>query len=265
MTKTAAAFLMTAERLFQPDTKIYFWTFTFNTVHSDQEGSRLFSDFLNHLRKVLGGDWGGVKVAEIHPKGHGIHFHALINRRLAVDIVRRVAKCHGLGRIHVERAWADKNHPAKTKTFYYWNGSAWVNSETRTITAKTSSEYLAKYLAKQRKGPVSKSGRSVRRWSTFGPIRKTRVKDLANDSPQWVFRREHNLPFTNYRFEMFLNVCWIRGEDVFKSAWYAAQRGDLATVILAKEGKILPDGQFGWKYRFNQRLANAVRPGETPF
>lgn len=241
MTKTTAAFLLTADRLFQPGEKVFFWTFTFNVIHSDAEGSALFSEFLNHLQKVLKGDWGGVKVAELH-KEHGIHFHALINRRLAVDIVRRVARCHGLGRIHVERAWTDEEAVRNGKK-------------------KGAAAYLSKYLTKQQKQPIKlcKDGkiRSLRRWSAFGKIRHTRISDLVNDYPEWIFRRAHNLPFTTYHFEHFLRVCWLRGEQTFKSAYFAAASNDIATVIAAAEGKIVPDGAYGWKQRF--------RPTLTPF
>src|ERR1039458_3082986 len=92
MTKTRAAFELTAERLFDGGNDVYFWTFTFSVIHSDWDGSALFREFLNHLRMVLGGDWGGVRVVELH-KEHGVHYHALVNRRLAVDIVRRVGSC----------------------------------------------------------------------------------------------------------------------------------------------------------------------------
>lgn len=195
LSKSKTAFVLTARRLFdEPGERVYFWTFTFRQVHSDWDASACFREFLNHLRKVLDGDWGGVKVAELH-REHGVHFHCLINRRLAIDIVRRVAECHEFGRIEVQKA------------------------------DKKASNYLAKYLTKSRsKKMFAKSGRSLRKWESFGPFKKqaTRLKDLINDGCFWKFRREHNMPVTLWRLEAFLDRCWIIGDLEFTHAWTIA-------------------------------------------
>jgi hypothetical protein len=204
---------MSADKLWQPGFRVYFWTFTFAAVHSDWEAMRMFSAFLNHLRKTIGGDWSGVRVAELHPGGHGVHFHALLDRRLDVHIVRRVGRCYGIGRIHVEVAHGEE-----------------------------SVKYLAKYLSKQREGPLCESGRNARRWASFGPIQGTRVSDLVNESPQWVFRREHGFTFLGFRVEPLLNRCWDYGESTFKSAWYAARRGEVETVCQVANGMLESNG-----------------------
>ena len=170
----------------------------------------MFSAFLNHLRKVTGGDFSGVRVAELH-KTHGVHFHALMNRRLDVRLVRRVGHCHGIGRIHV--CVADQNGDAAAK-------------------------YLSKYLSKQRSGPLCESGRRARRWASFGPIKGTRICDLINDSPQWVFRRAERLPFLSYRYEHLLNRCWDYGETVFRTAWYLAKRGEIGDLCGLAQGQL---------------------------
>ena len=208
MTKTRAAFELTADRLFVESRFVYFWTFTFAVLHDDWEASAMFSEFLNHLRKTIGGDWGGVRVVELH-REHGVHYHALVNRRLAVDIVRRVGRCHGIGHMFVEKADSG------------------------------ACSYLAKYLSKQKKGPKTKSGRNGRRWAAFGPITRTRISDLVNDSPQWVFRRENNLPFLGYLWECRLSNCWLRGEDVFRSAWFAAKQGREGDVLGLMHGSLV--------------------------
>lgn len=210
LTKSKAAFLLTAERLFTKKDKVYFWTFTFYTIKSDWEGSHLFSKFLHHLRNTLGGDWGGVRVVELH-REHGVHYHALINRRLAVDIVRRIAKCYAIGRIFVEKADLD------------------------------STTYLSKYLTKQRQGPKTKSGRNARRWAAFGPIDKTRISDLINDSPMWQFRREAHLPFTSYRYEHLLSRAWDFGPQHFKAAWWAAKQDREGDLIALANGTVRVD------------------------
>lgn len=200
--KSTCAFLMNAERLWQKGFRVYFWTFTFNVCHSDWESAELWRDFLHHLRISLGGDWSGVRVSEIHPGGHGTHFHALINRRLNVNVVRRIAKCHGFGRIFVEVA--DQNLTPSGES--------------------AAALYLSKYLSKSRSGPVGKTGRSTRRWAAFGPMPKTRVKDLVNESPMWLFRRAEKLPFLGYMPEHWLARCWDLGEDTFRTAWFSARQ-----------------------------------------
>lgn len=195
LSKSKTAFLLTTRRMFdEPGERVYFWTFTFRTVHSDWDASHCFSEFLNHLKKVLDGDWGGVKVAELH-KDHGVHFHALINRRLAIDIVRRVAELHGFGRIQVEKA------------------------------DKKACNYLAKYLTKNQHNKMfARTGRSLRKWDAFGPIKKqaTRLKDLTNESTYWIWRRENNLPFTWWRFEAFIHTIWRQDPELAKHAWFIA-------------------------------------------
>ena len=196
LTKSKAAFQLSAESLWQKGFRVYFWTFTFSVVHSDWECTERFRAFLNHLRVVLDGDWGGVRVAELH-KTHGVHYHALINRRLAVDIVRRVGRCHGIGRIFV------------------------------CVADGKSCAYLSKYLSKGVAGPVGPKGRSARRWSSFGKVpHRCRVSDLVNDSPMWVYRRAHSMPFVRYGIERRLDLCWLRGERCFARAWHAANDGD---------------------------------------
>jgi hypothetical protein len=211
MTKTAAAFSFTADKLSTPGMRTYFWTFTFQVVQNDWDAMRMFSDFVRHLRMVLPGDWGGVRVAELH-KEHGLHFHALINRRLAVQIVRRVARCHGIGRIHVCAA------------------------------AESAVKYLAKYLWKQVKTGMTKSGRSIRRWASFGQIRKTRVCDVVNESPMWVYRRERGLAFLSYRYEFLLRRLWDYGEDYLRRGWELARDGNIGDLMRLVNGSLVMHG-----------------------
>lgn len=185
---------MTAQTLFREYPKIYMWTLTFAAVQTDWEGSKLFSAFLNHLRQVVGRTgWGGLRVVELH-REHGIHYHLLVTERLAVDLVRRIGRCYGIGRIHVCRA---QPHSAA---------------------------YLAKYLSKQKKGPITQSGRNMRRWAAFGDVPRTRIKDLINESPMWLYRRQNTLPFLSYRHEIFLWSIWdLHDPQTFKAAYYLAK------------------------------------------
>lgn len=192
--KSKVAFQLTASGLFGPYAKVYFWTFTFHVTQTDWVAAELFRRFLWDLRREVDKPgWGGVRVVELH-KEHGVHYHALINCRLGVDLVRRVAGRHAIGRVHVEHCNQD------------------------------AAGYLSKYLSKQREGPLTKTGRNARRWACFGDLRRVRISDLINDSPMWRYRREENLPWLGINAERLLWVCWIRGEECFKSAWFAGKR-----------------------------------------
>lgn len=209
MTKTKAAFQLTAQGLFEKFPRVYLWTVTFACVQADWEGSKRFSAFLKHLREVVGKGWGGVRVAELH-REHGIHFHMLVTERLAVDLVRRVGRCHGIGRIHVCRARPEAGG------------------------------YLAKYLSKQKEGPRHESGRKMRRWAAFGEVPRVRVSDLVNDRPMWIYRREKGLPFLNYKAEKILERAWDYGERAFTTAWWCLKGGTLqgeAAAIAIATGK----------------------------
>jgi len=106
MRRTQAAFLLSAERLFAQGKPIYFWTFTWYDVHLDREYAALWSGFVKAMNYALGyrtgsGAFQGLRVVEPH-KMHGLHYHALLNRRLSVDEVRSVGARFGIGRVHVK-------------------------------------------------------------------------------------------------------------------------------------------------------------------
>lgn len=66
------------------------WTFTFpgEGVHEYTEAERLFARWLNDYgNKYLGGYY--VAVPEMHPGGHGWHWHLLTRKYVNVNIVRR--------------------------------------------------------------------------------------------------------------------------------------------------------------------------------
>lgn len=200
MTKSSAAFQMTAENLWKQVPKVYFWTITFAEVRNDWEQSARFRKFLNHLRMIFGTEWGGVRVAELH-KEHGVHFHMLITARIGVDVVRRIGPAYGIGRIQVCKA------------------------------RKQSAKYLAKYLSKQKSGPITEKGNSMRRWSAFGNIKRVRVKDIQNDSPMWVYRRQHNLPFLTFKDEIVISRAWNISPEACKAAWFCCRRGNFQDAI----------------------------------
>lgn len=153
MTKSKAAFLLTVRSLFKHPNgcrrRVYMWTFTFRTVQDDKICFKCWK----HLNTLLSREFGkggcdGVRVVEVHPGGHGLHFHALIAARLPVKVVRRLAIRAGFGRIHVQKAGIH------------------------------SAEYLAKYLSKEDDGLT----RGTRRWGNLAGFKGTRVRDIVVES-----------------------------------------------------------------------------------
>jgi len=201
--------------------RVYFWTVTFRELRSDWVQSKAFTEFLHELKRHIDPDIGGVKVAELHPGGHGVHFHFLCNRRVSVQVVRLWGRQFGIGRIYVEVA--DQN----------------------------SAEYMAKYLSKRGAAPFCESGRRQRRWACFGKVpKRCRCSDLVFESPMWDYRRskEHPRPFINWRYEHLLSRAWDFGEDTFEFAWLAARdgnMGDLMKCTVVAGYEVRRDGPMG--------------------
>lgn len=147
--KSEVAFLLSCEKLFATNEKIYLWTFTFKKVLPDWYYPRAWSAFIHDLQQnYYGGFLQGLRVLEIHPGGHGLHYHALLNKRIPVDLVRKVKKKYGFGRDHV------------------------------IIANVRSGQYLAKYLTK-RNGELYPG---MRRWGTVGSFKQVRKNDIEIDS-----------------------------------------------------------------------------------
>jgi len=158
MTRTATAFLFTVDRLVAHNPKLYFWTWTFRQVpYNDTWAMRMYHLFITRLcRKVPG--LLGVRVAELH-KSHGIHFHAICNRRIPIDLVRKIGWPIGFGQIKVIE-----------------------------VTPGKLPEYLAKYLSKgYRKANIFARRR---RWGTIGGLKSTRCRDVEYRSN---FTRNHKI------------------------------------------------------------------------
>ena len=148
------------------------WTLTTpDLVEDPKEVGRRWSSFCDQMGKELdtvpsgkrGGRvkvpvndrrWGGVRVSEPHPKGHGWHIHFVTASWLSVDLVREIAQRCGFGRVHVAK-------PCKGG-------------------AKALGAYLAKYLGKSLSAG---KGTGARMWSVFGYGREhaSRLKDITVD------------------------------------------------------------------------------------
>jgi len=145
MSKAQYAFLRSAEVFFEQYRTVYLWTFTFKRVHADWRCQRAWFLLMRDLQDMEGKSLRGLRVAELHAE-HGIHYHVLVNTRLGVAMVRRMAQRYGFGRIHVTRC--NKNGAA----------------------------YLAKYLTKEGRIP------NIRRFGTIGGQFHVRVNDVKVDS-----------------------------------------------------------------------------------
>jgi len=150
VSKAHAAFILSAYRLFDMSPKsIYFWTFTWKTCQPDWRYSMQWKGFSRELQDRYGGGIKGLRVAEVHPGefSHGLHYHVLVNRRVCIQWVRRIASKYGMGRISVSKAtWSD-------------------------------ALYIAKYLSKE-----NDLSPGMRRWGTIGGWKHTPVRNVECDS-----------------------------------------------------------------------------------
>lgn len=99
MSATLAAYRMAWADL-QESPRLYFWTATFAKAipvwrvnpawHWAWRG---LTDFYGSIR--------GIRVAEWHEE-HGIHFHFVIDQRLAIEVVRKIFQRFDFGRINVQ-------------------------------------------------------------------------------------------------------------------------------------------------------------------
>jgi len=149
-TKSQAAFVMSAEKLFAENPKqIYFWTFTFKQVHPDFRYPLLWKQFTRKLQHMYGDCLHGLRVLQVHPGGHGLHYHALLTKRVAVQIVRRLGKRYGIGRVQVEHCGPGAIH------------------------------YLAQYLRPTEDFELSKG---MRRWGSMGGFKQVVTANIEIES-----------------------------------------------------------------------------------
>jgi hypothetical protein len=138
------AFQFSGERLGK---KLYFWTFTFRTVHELKDARQRWSKFLEKGLKRKYPQASGLRVFELH-KHHGLHIHMCTNRFLWVQDLIAIGKKYGFGRTNIKRA----NEGAL--------------------------KYLMKYLQKER----PKCMKGFRLWQGFGKIDFCKCKDIVINS-----------------------------------------------------------------------------------
>lgn len=104
VSKSHMAFIFAVNRLMANQKHLYLWTFTFADVPQNEIAMNRWHELQTKIR------WNyrlnkGLRVIEVHPGkphvrnpfglSHGLHFHALFNRRICVHWMRRIARqCH---------------------------------------------------------------------------------------------------------------------------------------------------------------------------
>lgn len=148
------------------------WTLTFAKVYPDSwcgnmhaELVRLLGDACRERKGVRSRTpFGGVRVTEVHPNGHGIHFHWIIRGRLSLALVRKCAKKAGFGHVFIARDTSGR--------FRAVDGGA--------------AGYVAKYLSKGDKLT------GTRAWACIGDYNGTKTRDIEFDSQSnRVFREAY--------------------------------------------------------------------------
>ena len=159
MTKTCAAFNFSVEKLFKEYEKVYFWTFTFKSVPGDDQMAMEAWAMLHSRLRNNFPDMQGLRVCELH-KNHGIHFHCLVNIRIPIDRMKRLA--FGNGRLFGVNHYLDFGR---------------LSVEVANLGAGA---YLAKYLTKQYASDNNFWHR--RRWGSMGGFDYVRVGQIAFES-----------------------------------------------------------------------------------
>jgi len=194
----------------------YLWTFTVAEEVEPREFAkrhrRLLWLIAREIRKGrFPSGWGGVRVFEYHPDGHGLHAHWVVDQRFDVNLLRPLAEAAGLGRVNVVRREASER----------------------------AAGYLAKYVGKQ-----NRSLGGLHRWACIGPsrghahavhdVKVTTSLDERFAYHYWEFRES----FPEYG----------RHDDA--AQWYARVMIESEGTGLAPE-KFLPEGiEFIWGKSF---------------
>ena len=156
LTKSGVACWWSINRLIETRSPCHLWTLTVKSVYPDSYYGNMHRNLMRSLRDdVRAGRmdkncWGGVRVTEISPKGHGLHIHWIIAGRIPIRLILRRATEAGFGRIHVDP---------------------------RPVTP-LAANYLAKYLNK-RHGQLNDG---IRKWACIGNYDGVKTRDVQFES-----------------------------------------------------------------------------------
>lgn len=161
MSKTQYAFMFTCEEFFRVNPHVYFWTFTFKNVPSCDEAAMLdWDSFSKRLSYWYPESWG-VRVTELH-KSHGIHFHFFLNRRIAIDQMRKIV--FGTGNTNGRNRYLDFGRLSVAK----------CDKSPQSIA------YLTLYLTKKYR--LDNWFGHRRRWGCMGGFTPSRCRDVVYES-----------------------------------------------------------------------------------
>jgi len=147
------------------------WTLTFKECHPDswcgnmhQRLVRALGDDAKRHPSAFPNGFGGVRVVEDHPGGHGLHYHWIVRGRLPLHRVRERAIASGFGHVFIAR---DENRRFRKVD----EGAA---------------GYVAKYLTKGSRLV------GVRTWANIGDYEGVKTRDIEFDSTSnRVFRQAY--------------------------------------------------------------------------
>lgn len=149
----------------------YLWTLTFPKTYNDAWCGQMHSRLVRYLNKdakrhpqYFSHGFGAVRVCEVHPDGHGLHYHWVIRGRIQLSYFRHRARQCGFGHIFIARH---------------------ANKRFRRVDAGVAA-YLAKYLLKADKVT------GIRSWACLGDYVGTKTRDVEFDSRKnRVFRQAY--------------------------------------------------------------------------
>lgn len=140
---------------------LYMWTFTRPDYIADPRiAARAWSRLQRDLRRSLG--FRGVRVFELHPGGHGLHVHVVVEGRYDINEIERLCILHGWGR-------------------------KGAGLDVRAVDGPGAVYYVTKYLKPSRlQGGGLVMPRGVRLWASFGlpAERRVRVRDVSVEGPR---------------------------------------------------------------------------------
>jgi len=152
----------------------YLWTFTAGQVMPHHWFALAHSRFLTKVKNAAvrgtkgsdGGtiprNWGGVRVIEEHPGGHGLHSHMVLRGRMPWHLLQSLAVESGLGRV--------------------------VHVDPRPV-SEAMGYYLASYLAKNGKIEGIRQWANVGTWDGIGKrdivIESDRIKEIKAWQTYW--------------------------------------------------------------------------------
>jgi len=183
--RSALACFWSIDRLIRLHPPCYLWTATCAEAVPDTWFGNMHRLFIRNLsnasqKGLIPKDWGGVRVFEPHPQGHGLHSHMICRGRMEWKAVQACATRAGLGHVDIS---CDRFGRARKVT-------------------QRDAFYLCKYLTKDADALIG-----CRRWACIGNYSGITKNSIEFDSDrirkikawQWYFREKGMHRFLAYK------------------------------------------------------------------